>query len=1374
MVSKSHQNLFSERLKTEEDFRRWTDLISMWGLDENSKADKSVKKSRWDWLEALTGKNSKQENAYEHETFHHFCDRCGYATPNSSLGFRFRIRIILRALMLSQKDFVLEKYERLSSVLKDVKPDTLDFKPDYKHYHTLYSILFFYRGESSGKRMTTLSSALDLVSGKSDEAFDDSACHISRIMVNRKNHAILKITREINSNCLTSMTVSELTEQLFSTSRYFGLNGYDEYCRTVEHLFFAKLNISLLRSTYPELFGCSPPPSYNSEVAKLQEQKNTAENKGAIKEDELEIKFGFMLDEDRKKRITEILSYLKDDESIHSPLLLVKAPNMDKAQASCIAYLLGNQNFPESPMNRFSSVVYIPCNSTGSDHQITYQNMLAALHAHFYPEQHTDSLQPLKDTNLLVGESPMDLTNARLKETEPVLRSALKDIRIKLLQEPTLIVFGGLIGVSSYDEKTFHTRALIDNNPAVNLIRKLTEPGVSDRTYLEEPGKKSIKGSLKHFFDSRILVFTTSKTTGLEDFAHAEVELDEPDIEIEQLIANEANINKLKNVEQLKQIATPPGYSIYVDQSHLYQADLVLTLQKSQNVPETISISKLTDSIEDSDRLSVELLESVFTTNPLHAIMLAILSITSGGVRQITLIRLLDRFIQTCIEHKCAQKYEQISNQQFLKGTRNFEQLSKFLGSLNVNSNPNSALLNNVELQGLNSTKLLAGFTKRFLRITRLIAEDSNNQIEESLHSSAYNNDILSDLSDWQSNLYGEVTHLYEIIQQRKVYDFADIKLKKSLSEQLCQVFGSDTVSFFHYMLCDESLRQHQLQLRSGYWIEESYRHYRLLFQSIMHGFLFFKYNKDESVIHHFRTKLPKNKVKLFLYIYVFLFRDLAEDNKNFRLFRTLEVTHTRAELNELALRALLSLEEERHTTQTNKDDELKKLTNKIDSSSWESVEHELYVSSARGMRRDGWIKQSSDFIEEISNLKEQDFEETRKKLNRERSKREIKSQQRNTEIPVNNIILGYENRCNVLTTHLSEYDQIKVDALTLADRTQKTDMLSTVKKGLSRRYSDEFIDEVLIKTPKAIVETIQKNTVAALTGKYGSLYIEKLIAKKLLEIKYQLTDSEQQFDKFPVENLSQFYNLLSSLAEWYYFNAINLNDSIKNRKVILPILHSYIYFSMADVIRRMTFTRQPFGRSHYINSHKTRAHIRMLFHYQKVTKNQKSRLQSTYPGWLAIDENNKQIIEQIRYLIDSLSLTIGRFQRERSALLILESQYCRIVHSDLRQSFKFMCQAARYLTVGSLNRLVSARLYSERIKLLCEIYNTRKKSTNLSPQKNIEISEMGNDEIKNLVKYDLFRLQRFLKSEKAQLKTTYWEKAIERRIDLIENTFEP
>lgn len=1252
-------------------------------------------------------KNKDETSGFNrHESRIDYYNRRGLITPNQALGIRFKVRLVMGELLstdaamlsFARQDKKSNRYRHDkvitgTDVIKQLQE--INQKSD-KHQKKFVNL-------SNTSRLSTSNTSITNKTDASTQTLSSSGCHYTRFLSVR--NYIQTIVAYLSKNRLSTYSSDELAHQLFYLP-YEGEDAYQRYRNHVRQIFRGKFNYTLLRQAYPMLF--------------------SVENRDTKIVDGVQVTNGFILDPNRQKLVDKIWCFLEPNENIQCPMMIVKAKGMDKAQAACIAYLLDHNHGKDSPLRRFDSVLYVPCDSSGSGQQVTYQKMLSYLHAHFYPENHPEleDRQFSDPQNPIVKslESRVDLSTAELKEDNETLRSQLKAVRNKFLQESILVIFGGLLGEDSYDKETRSTRAAIDNNPSLALIRNLSEPSVSDHTYCKYKNRQ-----LSHYFNSRILVFSAAQSTALEPYTNKQNVLNimPPKVMFSSLLKTESNIQNVEDINYLRR----HEMENYFDQSSLYLLDTNLSLCKEITAKQGKHIDLTSIEIDSNEQLSTQLLESTLKINPLYPIMLGILVLTSGAIRPLTLLRLTDRVVRALHLYKQNGQEEH----SFADHFKDLEVFSTQYGS---------------PAENINKHSLINSFINRFSqKLIRMIKEDKNHRIEESIHASAYVNDVLERLSPWQEQLYGSLANVKSLTASHEVLEFVDITIKRNLVASLKHVLGQDVVGLLHYAICDEAARQHQIMLRNRYWLDESYRQYRHLYQAIMHGFLFFKFECDEPLMTCFDSKMPKNRAKYFLYVYIFLYRDLGDDKERHKMLRVLETPKTRIELLKLGKQALDSFRDKHGdlvaTQSINKASLMSKLTNQINLNTWHDLEHDLLVSLANSLRREGQFAESAAVVKNA----------------RIKAKQRLNEAQRTSP----NIRSAMQERDKEYIKH---YDLVLVDALIIngGENTQEqnNDAEKIVKSIFHDSFGSHIWDGIKEQIEKIKEQLKKSNPIGGLTT--HNTDFNQLVVTSLNALRYTIEGENKSLDELYPNELSDLSNLLSRMSELLYYQSMDDNN-IQNPAEREKVLKAYVYYCMSDILRRMTFPQEPFQRYHYINAHLTRMHIRMLFKFQKVTAAQQQSLTNTFPAWPGLRSDDKAIVNQIRYLLDSLSLTIGNYPRERSALLILESQHCRKVHRDIRQAFRYICQAARYLTVLSENPLVMARLRSERIKLCCDILITRE--NHCSDALNFSEQDLSNQEVIKLIDFDLIRLKQMTK----QLKVNYWYSALARREELVNST---
>jgi hypothetical protein len=1249
------------------------------------------------------------------ESSRHYFRRVGLVGENNDLGVRFRIRILLREVALYCSQFVKDVDEFKKEALESKK----NKKPANKGYHLLTTLgaQLFVMGNFSSVSKTKEYFELGRTSGpyklkverRQSQSTDDKQDYESITEYEFSDSGyLLNISQGLLKYIPQLKHTPEHLHKILFERTFEGEGAYENYCRHVVQLLRGQVNYTLLRKHAPKLFDSLRFKSDSSNQNK-------------------DIYNGLVLDQQRKETLKQINDSLRPSEQIYSPLVLVHGDKMQQALNACVACLLDS---PESiktddeqwfdAHSHFTHIVYVPCSSdVFTKEQITYPRLVGFLHAYFYPEEYTGVLKNVKKDSYTPRqyESLLDLAQVRLeKEDSASLRTALKGIRRKLMKEPTLIVFNGLDGNDSYQAETYYTRVAIENNPVLMLIRNLTSPAISDVFYQQHDG------GLTTFFKSRILVFSTAEQPDLKIYSQfPTIELSSPDAPTGLLVDVST---ELTNRQELKNMFKS-GFDAGTDDSLLILVDSYITLLKRHSALPTESGQLTFLKPDTSDEMAEKLLAQTLLYEPIFAVTLAILSITNSGLRPITMIRLLSRF------NKTMAHYETNAT----KGhSRLFEQLRE--------------ALNKPEFKGLKSyqkgmksapNSLTDTFFKQFKMLLRVTKIETDSQPDAQSNISGYLDDVVECPDKEQEALFGTKDKIREAIRSNEAIEINDIEIKRCIKNSLERVLGREAVGLFHYLICEESLRQHTIVNSRTYWLDESYRLYRHMLQALMHGFLCLRLPQSETLIGLVEAKIPKKRAKLFMFLYHLLYKDLTEHHQYYQLLRKYEVANARAEILELAATAFECLTDEEKCNVTNiTDDDLLQEDEMeyVHTNQWLGVEHDLNISIATSWRRAGRLDKSVDIITHY-----------------------LKS---NVELPEH-----YRYDCNKMLIDVEILGGKK-----LSGWNSKARLSETTKKVLGKNLEITFKHAL-----EVIIEQLKKGSVKGYEDVLhysGVRHVRTLIYQEVKKITLDSGNSLSETKATPTplfaadtKSLFTLAEVITRLAETYYYQSLQSQD-FNTESSRLNLLSAYIYYEVGSIFRKKLFALEPDGRYHYLNAHQTRANIRLLFKLHVVTQKYASDIQPNFMQWPGM--GNFELLDQARYLLDSLSLVVGLFPRERPALLIQESIYSRLRFREFGEAFKLICQSERYLTTsGDMNYLVSARLHSERIKLLLDLIEYKSgsgvSSHNGEERKSKLKLNIDDKEMERIIVFDYLRLSQLV----SYLKTRYWKANLLRRREEVE-----
>ncbi len=1281
----------------------------------------------------------------------------GLIDEDLSLGFRFKINILAREVLVHDVfDRVKRKFPRGFAMLENRAI------------------------RSRAHELATVAILTGVDSPDSAERFCVYGVEVSPFPreSSRRYRAMEKLERTICDRLCELLPdqfgrASRAYDVIFGTT-YKGRNAIRNFIAALQDLKSTKINLSMLRLEDPKV---------------LSKDHRENSNYNAFNR--------FILNQGRKNTVGEILDFLtkspNEKEPVHN-LGMIRTLGMQRGATAMIAYLLTNKHKMAVPgiqsrTNRylhqhFQDIVVIPCSLySKKGPRITYGKLVAMLHAYLYPDQHPD----LEDQKLEEGETfypfedQLDLSSATLHDNARELRSKLKDIRWAMLNRSVLIIFNGLVSQDDVEPGTYFTRVGIADNPAIMLVRNLTKPGYSDAFY------KKNSGGLKTFFLSRILVFANGETSPLTPFISPEYDwtLAEPKINLTYLLDGESEeltqcSRLVKRFESLTSNA--------INHSVFYAAschDNLLDFQGSGADREefenafTHHFKSFRQSETIRKKVVENLMQSMFASQPLFFVALAFMTITTGGTRPITLARFIDRFVRVCKsindsqsiaedaeEHIQSRKLtlaEQINLQQISNSNLNIESLAQYIcreKSLVVTKYVPECYLAEWGMARDNWD-----FPSLFLKAIGPFVFKKNNEthlaFDQYTDQSGYANDILDEVSPFQTNFLGQRDRLKKCAEENKLLFICELRARKDTRELLESFIGKQGLALLHLIIMEESLRAHELLLRHSYWLDESYRQYRYMFQTLLHGFSYLRIAGTKNLIsQHFDMPIPWQHDRLFIYLYSFLFGDLTEDRQRYNMSRNFEATTTRIELLDLADGALRAIKFRDRTEGASRKDIL---AGCFDKKTKAEISHELTISRAVSKRREGQLtgRGSAQEIacQHIQALEKSSMYSGIKEYYTEKYKTWL------TECELllvdTYILAGGEEGTSesVIYTKLSKMLQRALTPSLGTDSTQLNYLSATFSHKIDAVIAFIFRDwEAMLKHLKADKFRLESTILTNVNSRRQNAQHKKLISllekekhaalkefsieEMLAEVASDLRNYKNiKLEKFSPEILGTLSDIALRKAEYLFYIPIKGDFSAAEWE---QMLRAYLYFKLADLFRRMIFSRAHDSRKHFINAHALRANIRLLYkmHLNKPTK----EYEEEFAHWPGLHDFS--LMDEARYLIDSLSLMTGTFQRERTALLVLESQYSRIRYKNYDHAFKLHTQAERYLSYGAPNLLVAARLFTVRLKLCSKMLHL----TDLDLESE-RPRYWHQEELRLMMRFDCNRLQQLA----SRIGTPYW-----------------
>jgi hypothetical protein len=519
------------------------------------------------------------------------------------------------------------------------------------------------------------------------------------------------------------------------------------------------------------------------------------------------------------ERMTGIMEFLRRADV--RPVKVVHQAGMTEGLRALASHIV-HKALLDDPKLRERDVCYLPVNrDPRTQERITFPKLVASLHA-FYCTSRS------KAPGI---ETPQEIE---------ALRQALKEIREAMLIRPAILIFDGH---SALRGATPELRAVVADDALTALLREVLHPVVE---HGESPGNAT------RFYENRFLILADHPVAGLDALSDPPLLL--PPLPVERI--EEVLRTQGRNHVTLLRALYAGGQ--FQSDSALALADTVISLRPRS--PDTAT--PVTEGLTSPRYAYAALASHLAKTAPVALFALRMVAITEGGLRHVTLVRLVDQW------RMLARGY--LKDEAFQLPRLSLTQVRSTLETLKplLFEGPDETV------PGLDDAGPGPG---RAIEPYPFLDEEAGDP---------------------------------ELTQEERLraFDIRSSELRESIIGELVgHPEGAEAIVLMHRLLAEEALRQQTQIMRHAEWRGAAdVRYYRRLLQTLFHGYasLGLGPRKPAPMSALAPTVLPALPASAYKRLHAVFFRALLEHPPHFDLSRSLGRDRVKTELLLLAMNA--------------------------------------------------------------------------------------------------------------------------------------------------------------------------------------------------------------------------------------------------------------------------------------------------------------------------------------------------------------------------------------------------------------------------------------------------------------------------------------